>query len=285
MNRTARLARIFASALTLTLALPLAAGGQDDDGRTLHWREFVVRAHLDAEGRLHVRERQAMVFSGDWNGGERKFDVRAGQELRFEGMERIAPATGARTRLTEGGLDDVDEYDWSGDETLRWRSRLPSDPPFRNQEILYEIAYALWPVLLQTGGDSYELRHEFSIPDRIGSIERFDLELTLDQAWAAEAGDTIRAAAEHLPPGDGYVLTLPLRYAAERAAEGGPGVPNGAATSPADGGQAATLPLAFPPAPPPLTAPPPAAGWVRAAVAAGALLVPLLLLLALRGKR
>jgi hypothetical protein len=38
-----------------------------------------VRAILDADGRLHVTESQAMVFTGDWNGGERIFRVSPGQ--------------------------------------------------------------------------------------------------------------------------------------------------------------------------------------------------------------
>ena len=235
--------------LALLVPLPLRAQEEPDDGRTLHWREIAVAARLDAEGRLHVRERQAMVFDGAWNGGEREFDLRLGQQLRLNGLTRIEPATGARTPLTPGGLERIDEWDWTDDETLRWRSRLESDPPFRNQEIVYELDYTLWPVLVPAADGGYLLRHDFAFADRAGVIEHFEVDLALDAAWAAPGSRRIREAADGLAPGRGYTVTLPLRYmrAGEPAA-----VPEGAP------------------------------GWVRALVASAALLVPLLVFLGLR---
>jgi hypothetical protein len=55
--------------LLLLALLPGAAGAQE---KTLHWSELAVRARLDHAGVLHVEERHAMVFTGDWN-GERSF--------------------------------------------------------------------------------------------------------------------------------------------------------------------------------------------------------------------
>jgi len=54
-----------------------AALGEKD----LHWRALNVSARLDADGRLHVAERHFMVFTGDWNGGERSFRLEPGQSL------------------------------------------------------------------------------------------------------------------------------------------------------------------------------------------------------------
>jgi hypothetical protein len=77
-----------------------------------------------------------MVFTGDWNGGERTFDIRPRQQLQLAGVYREGP--GGWVGLTEdSSLDDVDDYGWAGDETLRWRSRLPSDPPFAGTTIRY----------------------------------------------------------------------------------------------------------------------------------------------------
>ena len=53
----------------------------------------MVDAQLDAEGRLHVTETQGMVFTGDWNGGERKFNIRPRQKLSFTGIDRSNGAT------------------------------------------------------------------------------------------------------------------------------------------------------------------------------------------------
>ncbi len=123
-----------------TLAVPVLGE------RTLSWRELAVTARLDADGRLHVRERHAMVFSGDWNGGERVFALRLGQTLRLEKVSRIDPATGEVRTLEKGDLDELDRYGWR-DDNLRWRSRLPDDPPFEDTEIDYELEYVMSNVL------------------------------------------------------------------------------------------------------------------------------------------
>ena len=57
--------RTVATALLLLALLPGAVLAQQKE---LHWSELAVRARLDSTGVLHVEERQAMVFTGDWNG-------------------------------------------------------------------------------------------------------------------------------------------------------------------------------------------------------------------------
>src|SRR6476661_8136386 len=76
------------------LAALLLAGAARAQEKSLRWAEFAVRARLDAEGVLHVEERQAMAFTGDWNGGERRFNLRLGQHLDLQRLARIDPATG-----------------------------------------------------------------------------------------------------------------------------------------------------------------------------------------------
>jgi hypothetical protein len=165
--------------LCLILSAAPAALGQE---KKLSWRAMDVQARLDAAGRLHVTERQAMLFTGDWNGGERVFRVLPGQTLKLESLTRVDAATGEKKALSEGDLSQMDRYGWKDPQTLRWRSRLPSDPPFDNTEIDYEIAYTLSGILVRQG-DDYVLDHDFAFPDRVGSIETFSLDLTLDPAW------------------------------------------------------------------------------------------------------
>ena len=62
------------------------AGAQD---RSLYWKALDVTARLDADGRLHVTERHEMVFTGDWNGGERTFRITGGQIGRASCRERV----------------------------------------------------------------------------------------------------------------------------------------------------------------------------------------------------
>ena len=111
------------------VALPAGALAQ----RALHWDSVDVAAHLDAEGRLLVTETQTIVFSGDWNGGERRFNIRPRQQLQLINLDR-AEGDGWKPMVRDSSLDDVDDYAFTDDTTLRWRSRLTTDAPFANTQ-------------------------------------------------------------------------------------------------------------------------------------------------------
>ncbi len=177
--------------------------------KSLHWRALDVKARLNADGSLHVVERHAMVFTGDWNGGERSFRLFPGQRLSFESMRRLDPATGAVRDLKSGSVDEVDRYAFTDATTLRWRSRLPSDPPFENTEIGYEISYTLSGVLLKQG-ETYVLDHNFGLPSAEQTIEALSVDLELDPAWRAPAGFASHRSAGRLPPGGGFVVHAEL---------------------------------------------------------------------------
>lgn len=217
MPMTPRFIAACAAALCI-LALPADALAQ----RALHWDNVEVAAHLDAEGRLLVTETQTMVFTGDWNGGERRFNIRPRQQLRLLGLER---AEGGRSipMVRDSSLDDADDYAFTDDTTLRWRSRLPDDAPFANASRTYVLRYQLSNIVLTNGGD-YTLDHDFLFPDRQGVINRVSVALTLDPAWQPQAEVRSRYTAEQVPPGRGLVVTIPLRYT-------GAGVPVALATN------------------------------------------------------
>ncbi len=169
-------ARLALATLLLTAA-PAAA-------RTLFWESIEVEARLHGDGRLRVLERQLIVFSGDWNGGQRAFRVLPGQELRLHGMRRIDPESGERVVMRAGNLAQVDNYDWQGRDVLRWRSRRPSDPEFDATAILYELDYTLIGVVQERDG-VYWVDHDFAPLDRAGRIERLHLALRIDEPWSA----------------------------------------------------------------------------------------------------
>lgn len=179
--------------------------------RRLHWRALSVRAQLDASGALRLEERHAMVFTGDWNGGERVFRRSFGQEFRLESLSRIDPSSGAEIPLMPGDLSAVDQYRWADSNTLRWRSRLPGSAPFDGTEIVYVIRYTLSNILAPEDG-GYLLDHDFAFPQRAGVIESFVLALDLDPVWEPLQPFDTAVSAGPLPPGHGYVVTLPLRY-------------------------------------------------------------------------
>ncbi len=192
---------------------------EDWYSRSLTWPRFTVRAHVDATGKLSVREEQVMRFIGDWNGGERRFDVRFGQRFRFDRLLRVDSLTGEAIALREGDIDAVDGFDWFDSQTLRWRSRLPDDPPFRGTVLTYVLEYEYDRILVPTG-DAYLLDHEFAFRDRDGVIGDFELTLTIDSAWAVPSTFAGQWRQRGLPPGESFLVTVPLRWR-------GSGVPPG----------------------------------------------------------
>lgn len=182
--------------------------------RSLRWPAIEVTAHLNADGWLAVRERQTILLSGDWNGPERRFAVPFGQSLALRGITRVDPVTGDRHPLRAGELDAVDEFRWFDNYTLRWRSRLPNEPPHAGTMLIYELELG-YDNILQPHPDSagtYVLDHDFAFADRSDDIERFSLSLTLDSAWQAPVGFTGQYEGGPLRPGEGFTITLPLRY-------------------------------------------------------------------------
>lgn len=178
--------------------------------RELSWSSIEVKARLDAEGALHVVERQAIVFSGDWNGGERTFRLERGQSVRLESLSRIDP-DGARHALSEGGLSAVDEYGWTAPGVLRWRSRLPTDPEFQRTELVYELAYVLSGVLVKQGS-TYLLDHNFALPEAQWPIQKLKVSLELDPVWKPLGPFPGHYESGVLPAGSNFTVTVPLAY-------------------------------------------------------------------------
>jgi uncharacterized membrane protein YgcG len=199
------------AALALALLAALPAAGQP---RSLWWPEIDVSARLDADGRLHVREEQTMVFSGDWNGGERGFDLRPGQRLEVRGMARRDPQSGRWVEMTRGDLAFVDQWDLVDRETVRWRARRPDEPPFDGARLAYRLDYVLSGVLEPPEGDRYPLAWEVAFAERPGRIGELRMELTADPVWR-EPSLPIRETWRDLPPGASPVARAELTWTGE----------------------------------------------------------------------
>jgi uncharacterized membrane protein YgcG len=179
--------------------------------RTLHWRDMRVDARLEDDGALRVVETQTIVFTGDWNGGERVFDIRPRQHFQFEGMRRIDAAGQAHVMRGGGDALAVDEYRFVDSRTLRWRSRNASDPPFNETPVTYELTYSLANVL-QREGEDWVLDHDFAFADRSGVIENLSVNLETTAAWQPTIPFNGQWSARTLPSGEGFVVRVPLRY-------------------------------------------------------------------------
>ena len=189
-----------------------AAAGAPAAARELHWTALAVEATLASDGTLAISERQDMVFTGDWNGGERSFRLFPGQRLTVDRVVRIDPATGAEHALERGDLDEVDRWDWAGSSAVRWRSRLPSDPEFDSTPISYRLEYRLTGALVAAGGSAFRLEHDWAFADRDGVIERVEVRLRLGDGWRAVSPHPEVWRTESLPPGQGFVAPLALEY-------------------------------------------------------------------------
>lgn len=178
--------------------------------RSLYWEAVEVQAHLDANGSLQVSERQLYVYNGDWNGGYRNFKYENPQDFSFHSIKREDADTNRWIILEEGDVDIVDHYLLS-DNMLRWRSRLPSDPPFHNTTLNYVLEYTYWRVLRQDG-DVYVLNHDFVFPDRDAEIRRYTLNFTVDPAWQAVAPFAGQQTYEHMGSGASAIVNTTFRY-------------------------------------------------------------------------
>lgn len=196
-------------------------------GRSLFWQDITVQANLDSAGRLHIREQQTIVFSGKWNGGERKFFLRPGHKMQFESLSRLA-ADGLEVKLTRGSLGLVDRWNHNGKTSIRWRSRLLSDPPFSNTSLRYVLRYSIGNILTKSD-NSYLLNHDFCFTDRTGVVKNFSLLLTFDPVWNSEPVTIVR---HDIPPGQGAIykqtlsfsgLTAPDVYTAPQGVSNSPG--------------------------------------------------------------
>lgn len=196
--------------LPLAFAVLLVAAPAHAQQRALRWPSIDITAHLDADGRLRVEERQTIRLSGNWNGPERRFSVPFGQKLTLTGFTRTDPSTGSSTPMRLGELDAVNEYRWMEGPVLRWRSRLPSDPPHRDDTLIYTIELLYERVLQLDDDGGYVLAHDFAFADRNEPIEHFTVALTVDPAFSTPADFTGRYEAGPLSPGRGYVVRVPL---------------------------------------------------------------------------
>jgi uncharacterized membrane protein YgcG len=195
--------------ILVTLLVVFGAPEAAAQPKTLRWTRLAVAAHLDSDGRLHVEERQSIVFNGDWNGAERDFPVSLEHEFNFDRISRIDESGGIVPLRKSDSLDGVDEFRLFG-SLLRWRSRLPDDPPFQNREITYVLAYKYGRILIPRDG-SYLLDHNFGLPRLEWPIDRFSVDLSLDRVWQAVDPVPSHIERSHVQ-GQNVTVTARLRY-------------------------------------------------------------------------
>jgi uncharacterized membrane protein YgcG len=198
------------------LVVTLLIAGASAHAKSLTWPSIHVDAHLDADGRMHIVETQTFLFDGDWNGGERTFEVYGNQSLDFEKLTRV-DRDGSETTLIMAPLDKVDHYQILPGPILRWRSRLTTDPEFKNTMLTYRLRYTLSGIVRRVN-KRYLLSHDFAFPNRQSGqvIQNFSVHFTIDPIWSG-AHTPFDGSATNLTPGHGYVVNASLEYHGSRA--------------------------------------------------------------------
>jgi uncharacterized membrane protein YgcG len=194
--------------ITLLATILIGSQLEESTARSLYWQNLLVDATLMSNGELLVREEQTIVFTGDWNGGERIFAIRPGQTFVLTGIWRKA-ADDNLLPLTKGNLQHIDHWDWGSNDTLRWRSRLPGDPPFSATPITYVLEYRLGRILTPQKDGGFILDHDFAFPNRSGEIQHFRLTLQYDDGWQ-QVESPLVIEKQHLAPGQSVVYTTIL---------------------------------------------------------------------------
>lgn len=166
-------------ALLAILILALPAIAQE---RSLYFERYDTSARLDADGVLHVTETLSYVFDGEWNGGERGFVTGINERIHLDSIERLAPE--GPVPLRQGDLSEIDTWQWSDSDVLRWRSRMPEDPPFSATPITYRIRYRfVGAVRPRPGGESFHLDFAMAPFEPAGEIRSFSWSMEVDPAW------------------------------------------------------------------------------------------------------
>ncbi len=202
--------RAFGAAL---LALTFAGRAAPATARELHWAGIDIDAKVESDGTLVISELQHMVFTGDWNGGERTFRVGLGQSIQLDRIVRIDPSTGEQRELVRGNLKEVDQWKWTSGNVLRWRSRRPTDPEFDNTRIDYRLDYRLTGVFEPFGERGFHLSHDFAFPDRDGVIDKIAVRLALAPEWRPLRPLPERIEGGPLEPGRSFVVEMDLELA------------------------------------------------------------------------
>ncbi len=204
------------------LATALAAAAPARGARSLRWDRIEVRLELDAGGDLRVEERLGYVLDGAWNGGERGLPLGVVRAYDAISVEEVDRGRYRECDLARVGCFAV--FRSPGRVLVRWRSRAPDAPPYRDAHLTFVLRYTARGVLRRLSARLAELRWNCVFPDRPGPIGAAEAVLRLPSTVdpgrvRAQLGThaahrsvrvrpdgTVLAAAGPLEPGDAMQL-------------------------------------------------------------------------------
>lgn len=211
--------------LFLILLLILPFFSLDAQYKSLDWNSIQVEAILKNNGNLKIAETQSILFTGDWNGAYRKFDLGLGQKLKFHSME-ILRNNGEWETLSDDSIDIKDSYlYYPSESTVKWRSRYPHDPIFEGETIIYRLNYEYENILDNKSANVFQLNHDFGFEDRNGEIRKFKVNLSWEDKWKLVSQNNLQVLSSEteekklsftaptaLQPGQKMIVTSDFDY-------------------------------------------------------------------------
>ncbi|NCN08336.1 MAG: DUF2207 domain-containing protein [Leptospira sp.] len=193
--------------------------------KSLDWNSIQVEATLKNNGNLKIAETQSILFTGDWNGAYRKFDLGLGQKLKFHSME-ILRNNGEWETLSDDSIDIKDSYlYYPSESTVKWRSRYPHDPIFEGETIIYRLNYEYENILDNKSANVFQLNHDFGFEDRNGEIRKFKVNLSWEDKWKLVSQNNLQVLSSEteekklsftaptaLQPGQKMIVTSDFDY-------------------------------------------------------------------------
>jgi uncharacterized membrane protein YgcG len=167
---------------------------QNTIAKSIRYEVIDVEAKLNKEGHLDVIEKQRMYFNGAWNGGYREFKTMGKQKVIVHGISRTT-TVGLVEPLKRGSVHRKYHYQFTNNK-LKWRNRLPSDPPFDNIFRQYIIKYTILNVI-QHNKKQLFLNHDFLF-ERTSPVKFVNVTLEIDPFWISEQS-TYKFHDENVP--------------------------------------------------------------------------------------
>ncbi len=200
------------------LVLAARAGAAD---RSISWDKLAVEAKIDADGNLHVEERQVISLTGDWPRIVRRFALAPGQTLEFEESRLLDAATREPIPGASTLLETLPALPFSPNTSALTLSAPALGAP-GGRKLEYTIRFVVTPGL-QRQADHYLLDFDFAWPGRGGPILDFDLSVEEDAAWKPLAPLYTGTIPRPLPAGQGVRVERP--YARSAGAPAPPEMP------------------------------------------------------------
>jgi len=150
------------------------------EARSLYWDKIGVEIFVERDGSFKVIEELHYIFDGAWNGGIRNINTDKLNEIEFLELWE------GDKQYQRGDIENVgayETYNSGSDFVIKWRSRLPGDPPYAATPKTFKLVYVVKGGL-NYSSDYDELYWQAIFSDRDGVVKRGEVTVHLPEPLA-----------------------------------------------------------------------------------------------------